>query len=267
MAQLADTPAQALLLGTSGWAYASWKPGFYPAKLPAKNFLKEYAARLNTVEVNYTFRQLPSAKQLEQWLGATPEGFRFSFKAPQRITHILRLRGCEAEFDKFLHALTLAEQAGKMGAVLLQFPPNFKATKPGKDKRTNIEALREFLAAIGKRRTRMAFEFRDASWFCEETYELLREHGAALCVAESDDLVTPEVRTADFGYYRLRLGDYSEAQLLETYARLERATGNGDVYAYFKHEEEPDGAIRAEKLLRRWIEERGEKPLKAMGQG
>ncbi len=250
---MADTPIHALLLGTSGWAYASWKPGFYAAKVPAKNFLKAYSERLNSVEVNYTFRQLPSAKLLGNWLAATPEGFRFSFKAPQRITHILRLRGCEGELESFANALMPVEAAGKMGAMLLQFPPNFKAMKPGKDKRTNLEALEEFLCGAEKwhGRLRMAFEFRDASWFCEGTYALLRSHGAALCVAESDDLVTPEVRTAEFAYYRLRLGGYSEAQMTETYAKLEAATAQGAVYAYFKHEEAPDGPLRAEELLQR----------------
>jgi uncharacterized protein YecE (DUF72 family) len=261
MAHVVTTPAQPLYLGTSGWAYASWKPGFYPAKLPAREFLKAYSARLNSVEVNYTFRMLPKAKLLEDWLAATPEGFRFSFKAPQRITHILRLRGCEAEMVKLTSVLQPVVAAKKMGVVLMQFPPNFRAMSQGKDKWTNLEALGEFLAAmreqLGKQQLRMAFEFRDTSWFCEETYARLREHGAALCVAESDALMTPEVPTADFAYYRLRQSEYSEAKLGEIYARLEGAAGRGEVFGYFKHEETPDGALQAEELLQRWQRKHG----------
>jgi uncharacterized protein YecE (DUF72 family) len=255
LAYVVTTPEQALYLGTSGWAYGSWKPGFYPAKLPARNFLNEYASRLNTVEVNYTFRQLPSAKQLENWLGAVPANFRFSFKAPQRITHILRLRDALGEWEELVKALQPVVAAGKMAAVLLQFPPNFRAMAVGKDKRKNMEALSEFLrsaTAQPRQRLRMAFEFRDASWFCDDTYALLREHEAALCLAENDTLVTPEVKTAEFAYYRLRRSDYSELELQETFARLERATLAGDAFAYFMHEEPPDGALRAESLLQMW---------------
>ena len=87
-----------LYAGTSGFAYPAWKPDFYPAKLAQKDFLKHYATRLNAVEINYTFRQLPSASTLENWMKATPEGFVFALKAHQRITHILRLK--ESEFTQ-----------------------------------------------------------------------------------------------------------------------------------------------------------------------
>src|ERR1700722_1907534 len=99
---MAGVPAR-FFVGTSGWAYPSWKPDFYPAGLPAKKFLTFYASQLNSVEVNYTFRQFPSASTLENWLASTPPGFRFSFKAPQRITHLKRLRDCEEIVAQFVH--------------------------------------------------------------------------------------------------------------------------------------------------------------------
>jgi uncharacterized protein YecE (DUF72 family) len=257
LAYVVTTPTKALYLGTSGWAYGSWKPGFYPAKLPAKDFLKAYAGRLNTVEVNYTFRQLPSAKQLENWLSVVPTDFRFSFKAPQRITHILRLRDAQQEWAALVDALAPVVEARKMAAVLLQFPPNFRAMAAGKDKRKNIDALTDFLQGIAERQgepgLRIACEFRDASWFCEETYVLLRKHGAALCLAENDTLVTPEVQTAEFSYYRLRRSGYSELELQQTYTKLEQSALQGEAYAYFMHEEPPDGALRAESLLQMWM--------------
>src|SRR3978361_1530510 len=94
-----------LYAGTSGWAYPTWKPGFYPAKTPARSFLNHYASKLTSVEVNYTFRPLPKEPQLQGWLDATPDNFRFSFKAPQRITHFQRLRESRVSVAEFIAAL------------------------------------------------------------------------------------------------------------------------------------------------------------------
>ncbi len=121
-----DSRDQAFI-GTSGWAYASWKPGFYPQALPQKKFLEYYATQLNSVEVNYTFRQLPTEGMLKGWLAASGAGFRFSFKAPQRITHILRLRDCSDTVVALSRVLAPVVAAGRMGVVLFQLPPNFKA--------------------------------------------------------------------------------------------------------------------------------------------
>lgn len=230
-----------IFIGTSGWAYASWKPAFYPEKLPAKRFLEYYATQLNSVEVNYTFRSLPSAQMLETWLGASGEGFRFSFKAPQRITHILRLRNCEAAVEEFFLSLESVVAVRRMGLILFQLPPNFKADK---------ERLEGFLRIAGKKKLRLAFEFRHESWLDEEIYALLRAYDAALCAAESDDLEVPDVPTASFRCYRLRKSGYTAAQLKSIERMLLEAAKAGEVYAYFKHEEQPDGAKNAVKLLR-----------------
>ena len=113
--------------GSSGWAYSSWKPDFYPARLASNKFLSYYATRLNSVEVNYTFRQLPTESMLTGWLAATDAGFRFSFKAPERITHNLRLKDCSDAVAALSRALAPVVAAGRMGVVLFQLPPNFKA--------------------------------------------------------------------------------------------------------------------------------------------
>ena len=254
-------PAPAgLYAGTSGWAYPSWKPGFYPKDVPARSFLHFYAAQLNAVEVNYTFRTLPSAPQLEGWLAATPPGFRFSFKAPQRITHFARLRDCSAELDRLLAALQPARAAGKLGPLLFQLPPNLPA---------DTTRLRDFLAEsvlAASEAPRIAFEFRHPSWFSNETFQALSDAGAALCVAETDDLVTPDVVTAPFRCYRPRRdGGYSPPELERFAHDLTAAAANGEVYAFFRHQEEPTGALNARAMLRRAAQLAGIEPLPGIG--
>ena len=236
-----------IFAGTSGWAYPTWKPEFYPAGTPAKRFLEYYATQLNSVEVNYTFRALPTAKMLEGWLTTTPAAFRFSFKSPQRITHFKRLRECEDDVAQFIAALEPVQQAHKLGLLLFQIPPNFKA---------DAERLSNFLqtpALQTKEAPPIAFEFRHESWFAEEIYSILREHNAALCIAESDDLLTPEVQTASqHACYRLRRnGRYSPVELEAFAKRFTALAENRDVYVYFKHEDEPTGALNATTFLAR----------------
>jgi uncharacterized protein YecE (DUF72 family) len=226
--------------GTSGWAYASWKPGFYPAKTPATRMLAYYASQLNSVEVNFTFRQLPTEKQLTTWLGAATDGFRFSFKAPQAITHLKRLRECGDALAALRVALLPAERAGKLGVVLFQLPPNFRA---------DVERLKTFLEDVARLKLRAAFEFRHESWFEDATYAALEQGNAALCIAESDELQTPQRRTAEFLCYRLRRSHYSDADVQELARRFARDAEQGDVYAYFMHEDVPDGPLRARAVL------------------
>jgi uncharacterized protein YecE (DUF72 family) len=231
-----------IFVGTSGWAYPSWKPEFYPQALPRKKFLEYYVSQLNSLEVNYTFRRLPSERMVAGWLGASGAGFRFSFKAPQRITHFLRLAECSEAMAALSDALAPVVAAGKMGIVLFQLPPNFKAS---------VTCLDAFLLGASRWGVRLAFEFRHSTWFCDEVYAVLRRHHVALCVAESDELQTPDVVTAPFTYYRFRKSEYSEAQLAMIADRLRTRSAEGDVFAYFKHEEQPTGAIRALKTLER----------------
>lgn len=229
-------------IGTSGWAYSSWKPGFYPQALPRRKFLECYATQLNSVEVNYTFRQLPTESMLTGWLAAVGTGFRFSFKAPQRITHTLRLKDCSDTVAALARALAPVEAAGRMGVVLFQLPPNFKADVPRLD---------SFLVAADTCGLRMAFEFRHSTWFCDEVYAVLRRHSVALCVAESEDLETPDIVTAPFASYRFRKSGYSQVQLDAIGNTLRQRAAEGEIFAYFKHEVQPTGAIFAADTLRR----------------
>jgi uncharacterized protein YecE (DUF72 family) len=233
--------AAMIYAGTSGWAYPAWKPAFYPAKLASAKFLGYYASRLNSTEVNYTFRRFPTAKLLEGWVAATPARFKFAIKAHQSITHIKRLREAAEIAGKFIAALQPLRDANRLGPVLFQLPPFLKC---------DSSRLQDFLAALPKEQ-RVAFEFRDPSWFCDEIYGLLRAANAALCLAESEKLETPSVQTADFCYLRLRDPEKltaAEARQ-ELLRRVQEFARAGDVFAYFKHEDSPEGAINAEELL------------------
>ena len=225
--------------GTSGWSYASWKPDFYPAKLASAKFLSYYGTRLNSVEVNYTFRRFPTEKLLEGWIAATPEDFKFALKAHQMITHIKRLRGTADWLTRFFSSLRPLEDAKKLGPTLFQLPPNLKC---------DVALLTDFLEELPPG-VQSALEFRDASWFCEEVYEVLRAKNAALCHAESEKLETPAVRTARFSYLRLRKEKYSSNELAKIQATVSEGTKRGEVFVYFKHEETPEGALCAESLI------------------
>jgi uncharacterized protein YecE (DUF72 family) len=226
--------------GTSGWAYATWKPEFYPAKLSPKKFLGYYASRLNSVEVNYTFRNIPTPELLAEWIEVTPPGFKFAIKAHQRITHFKRLRDAAEVTAEFLDLLQPLRKAKKLGPVLFQLRPDFKC---------NVPLLKDFLTCL-PRGTRAAFEFRNVTWFCDEVYALLRRKNVALCHAESDELETPHIDTADFSYLRLRKNRYLAKARDEISKRVTRLERKGDVFAYFKHEDTPVGALHAEGLLK-----------------
>jgi uncharacterized protein YecE (DUF72 family) len=225
--------------GTSGWAYPTWRPGFYPAKLSPGKFLESYATRLNSVEVNYTFRSLPTKKLLKTWIAATPEGFQFAVKAHQMITHVKRLRGTKKLTDNFFALLRPLEHARKLGPILFQFPPFLKY---------DLELLKNFLEDL-PRDYRIAIEFRHVSWFRNDIYAVMRKASVALCVAESEKLVTPDIRTAKWSYLRLRKESYSASSRAALLRRILRLAKKGDVFAYFMHQERPDGAIYAERLL------------------
>jgi len=226
--------------GTSGWAYTSWKPGFYPAKLASAKFLEYYATRLNTVEVNYSFRAQLTEKLLTGWIAATPPDFKFAVKAHQSITHIKRLRGVAKSVSQFLASLEPLRKARKLGPVLFQLPPNFKC---------DMARLDDFLSHLPSG-TRTTIEFRHPSWFVDEVYDRLRRARVALCQAESEDLETPDVTTADFHYFRLRKDQYSPSARGQIKRKVKQAARSGDVFAYFKHEDTPDGALYAEALLK-----------------
>jgi uncharacterized protein YecE (DUF72 family) len=225
------------LVGTSGFSYPAWRGLFYPEKLPANGMLTFYAGVFRAVEINNTFYRMPAPALLAGWTEQTPAGFRFVLKAPQQITHKLRLKDAAEPAREFVRR---SETLGaKRGPLLFQLPPNLKV---------DLARLQTFLAALPAG-IEPALEFRHASWFQDDTWAVLRAHGAALCVAQTDDLDTPLVATAEFGYARLRRDDYAADELAAWAARLRAVEGWRRVYVFLKHDE----AGRAADLARGFL--------------
>ena len=229
-----------LLVGTSGYSYAPWKGSFYPEKLPAAKMLAYYAERLPAVEINKTFYRMPNADLLGRWAAETPVGFAFALKSPRRITHERRLADVDDSVRRFYE--TAGALGDKRGPVLFQLPPNSKKDLP------RLEAFLALLDAVTPA-PRAAFEFRHPSWFSDDVLAALRAHGAALCIAEAEDLATPVEATAGWGYLRLRRQDYDDAALGRWADQL-RALGDRwqEAYVFFKHEDEGRGPALASRL-------------------
>ncbi len=229
-----------LFAGTSGFAYPQWKPRFYPEKVPQKRFLEHYATRLNAVEINYTFRHMPQTATLTSWAAATGPGFRFALKAHQQITHFRKLKDAAEPTAFFLGRLEPLRAAERLGPVLFQLPPYL---------RKDVDLLGDYLDLLPPD-LRAAFEFRHESWLSDDVYRLLADRNISLCGAESDQLVVPEVITADFVYFRLRKQDYTPDEVSATRERAQELVAGGkDVFVFYKHEDTPEGALNAEQLL------------------
>jgi len=226
-----------LYVGTSGYSYKEWKGPFYPQDLPEKQMLRFYAERFRTVEINNTFYRMPKPAVLEGWGAEVGANFKFVLKASQRITHMQRLKDAG---DSVAYLLKVAEVLmERLGPLLFQLPPYFKKDAP---------RLREFLALLPSGR-RAAFEFRHQSWFDSEIFDLLREHQAALCIAEAEnDLEIPFVSTADWGYLRLRRPDYGDVELGAWVERVRQQQWS-DAFIFFKHEDEGKAPVMAKRFL------------------
>ncbi|HEY4183930.1 MAG TPA: DUF72 domain-containing protein [Polyangia bacterium] len=227
-----------ILCGTSGFSYPAWRGSFYPEKLPTTKMLAYYAERLRTVEINNTFYRMPKEETLTGWAALTPPGFRFAPKAPQQITHRQKLAGSADSVAYFWK--TIAVLGDKLGPALFQLPPFLKKDLP---------RLTDFLALLPAG-ARAAFEFRHASWFDDSVYAALAERGAALCIAEAEDLKTPSVATTSWGYLRLRRMDYDDPAVATWAAWLRDQATWTEAYVYFKHEDAGRGPQLATTLDR-----------------
>jgi uncharacterized protein YecE (DUF72 family) len=226
-----------LYVGTSGYSYKEWKGPFYPEDLPEKQMLRFYGERFKTVEINNTFYRMPKPALLEGWGTEVPPDFKFVLKASQRITHMQRLKDAD---DSVAYLLKVAEALkNRLGPLLFQLPPYLKKDAP---------RLRDFLVLLPPQR-RAAFEFRHQSWFDTEVFDLLRAHGAVLCIAEAEnELDIPFVSTADWGYLRLRRPDYGDAEL-GSWARRICEQNWQDAFIFFKHEDEGKAPLMAKRFL------------------
>jgi uncharacterized protein YecE (DUF72 family) len=223
-------------VGTSGYGYKEWKGTFYPEKIAPHEMLHFYGERLNAVEINYTFYHMPTVAGLTEWAEQVPDGFTFSLKAPQVITHLKLLRHVDEETKYFFKTLSLLDK--KAGPPLFQLPGSFRA---------NSTVLEEFLALIPGNRP-CAFEFRSKSWFKKGILDLLRAKGHSLCTADSDEKPAGEIiSTAPWGYLRLRRSDYTEADLVQWLERI-LAQNWEQAFVFFKHEDEAKGPELARRF-------------------
>jgi len=226
-----------LWVGTSGYSYKAWLGNFYPERLAAKEMLRFYSTRLPAVEINNTFYRLPKESVMQSWSEQVPSDFRFVLKAPQKITHVKRLKDAASEVEYLFRAEAALSAA--RGAVLFQLPPYM---------RKNLAGLRDFLALLPADRA-VAFEFRHASWFDEEVFACLRERNIALCAAEMDETENFDLTaTANWGYLRLRRSEYSHADLVHWHETI-RSQPWDHAYIFFKHEDEGIGPKLAAQFI------------------
>jgi uncharacterized protein YecE (DUF72 family) len=235
-------------VGCSGWNYAHWRERVYPKGLPARLWLDHYATLFDTVEINNTFYRLPYRSAVANWVRQSPPGFVFAVKASRYLTHIKRLADLGSGVERFYERIDPLVRSPKMGPVLWQFPENFHR---------NEERLAAALAQLPP--GRHCFEFRHASWFGPEVYELLREHRAALVVGDAPKRpFQAHELTADWTFIRFhygargRNGNYSERELETWAARIGEWRERADVYAYFNNDWN-GYAVRNGLLLRRLL--------------
>lgn len=228
-----------VLAGTSGFSFKEWKGNFYPEGVTDKKMLEYYSTQLPTVEINYTFRRMPSEQALTNWKEQAAEGFQFTLKASQRITHIKRLRDVGEDVAEFVRRAKTLDSA--LGTVLFQLPPALKY---------DSALLQDFLQSLPGG-VKFAMEFRNATWSSDEVLDALRTHGVALCGADTEDASVTEVPvTANHAYMRLRREEYVENDIAQWAERVSKAAAAGtEVFCYFKHEGGGVGPAYARRLL------------------
>jgi uncharacterized protein YecE (DUF72 family) len=219
-------------IGCSGWMYDDWRGRFYREGLAKRRWLERYAEVFDTVEVNSTFYRLASRNAVADWVERTPAGFLFTVKASRYLTHMKRLTDLDRGVGRFYERLEPMSDAGKLGPVLWQLPESF---------RRDDERLAAALAALPA--GRHCFEFRHASWFVPETYELLRDHDAALVIGDHPDRpfqaheLTAGWTLIRFHYgARGRGGNYSHTELERWKRRIASWRSRADVFAYFNND-------------------------------
>jgi len=227
-----------VFVGVSGFSYSSWVGRFYPEGLKNDEFLGYYSKHLGSVEINSSFYAAPSAAMVRSWAAKTAEEFRFAFKAPRLITHILKLGKGASEASAKLFA-TIGNLGPRLGPVLFQLPPFSKL---------NQELLQSFLTETGDLGPKV-FEFRHPSWFTESIYRLLDEHQAGFCIADTEDLEPTFKVTGGMAYFRLRKDSY-DGTAIDTWSKKIRKSSDGakECYVYLRHDETGENALLAQRL-------------------
>ena len=250
-------PKRKLFIGTSGWVYGHWEGIFYPEDLPGKDKLKYFSKHFKTAEINYSFYHLPRPTTYQNWYKQTPEDFLFAVKASRFITHIKRLKEVKEAWKTFIeNALNLKE---KLGPLLFQFPPSFKATAE------NINRLESFLKSISvnqrldQRKSaeiKYAFEFRHKTWCDKKIYNLLKKYKVAWVIADSPSYPKAEEVTADFVYIRMHgskvlfTSNYTKKELSSLSQKIKKWLKTCDVFVYFNNDAMGYAIENAKELLK-----------------
>ncbi|WP_246551273.1 DUF72 domain-containing protein [Miltoncostaea oceani] len=233
-----------LHVGTSGWAYREWRPAFYPEGLPQDGFLAHYAHRLTACEINATHYRLQTADAVANWVAQTPESFRFATKAHRRLTHGRVLPphgGGEAFLARFL--ASIAPLGGRLGAVLLQIPP---------EKERDDGALADLLACLPPWLP-VALEFQHPSWDVPAVAERVAGHGGTICLSETEGALPERLPEGPLAYVRLRAPAYDDASRRGWRDLLEREAADRPVFAFARHEGVPAGDPHAGVGLAEWL--------------
>jgi uncharacterized protein YecE (DUF72 family) len=235
-------------VGTSGWSYKHWDGRFYPEKVLGTKQLPFLAEHFRTVEINYSYYQLPTRKVFEGWRARSPDGFVFAVKASRYLTHMRKLREPEEPLQRLLERASGLEE--KLGPFLFQFPRTWDRDLP------RLTSFFEALQAHPGHR--YAFEFRHDSWLCEEVYAVLKQHNAALCLPIGWGVPLDVQVTADWTYIRFHGGQhgigFSDAELRPWADRIRGYQAQGvDSYVYFNNDQiendQPQAILNAKRLL------------------
>ncbi len=230
-------------IGTSGWHYDHWRGRFYPEKLPKSRWFEHYAQYFDTVEVNNTFYHLPKEKTMVNWHDRAPSHFLYAVKASRYITHVKKLNDPAESLERFFDLADLLKR--RLGPILYQLPPNLHR---------DLGKLNDFILALPKR-NHAVFEFRHASWYDDETFDLLNRRKVAFCVHDMAGKESPRVVTSDMVYVRFHgttgryAGNYTDAMLGEwaQWINDQRESGH-TVYAYFNNDIEGHAINNARTL-------------------
>ena len=232
-----------IYIGTSGYSYTHWKGDFYPPDLKPANYLPFYARHFNTAEINYSFYHIPTEKSVQRWVEEVPEDFLFTLKANRQITHRSKLQNVDGITKVMTWRMHLL--GGKAGVLLFQLPPSFSI---------DLQRLEKFLQILPQK-VRCAFEFRNSSWFVEETFVLLKEYNAGFCIVSAPDFPIIIKATAPFVYFRFHgqnrwiYYSYSDEELSFWAGKMKAFREEGkEVFAYFNNDPEANAVRNAQRL-------------------
>lgn len=217
-------------VGCSGWSYRHWRGNFYPRELPSRLWFEHYARHFDTVELNTTFYRLPTESAVSSWHDDAPEGFTFAVKASRLVTHFHRLANAEEAIQNLWDRI---EPLGNhLGPMLFQLPPNFPA---------DPARLQAFLESLPKS-VQPVFEFRDPSWWNEETYRVLERAGASFAMFDMGETRTPVRATSATAYLRFHgpgakyHGSYTEDALRHWHRAIAGLDGVATAWVYFNND-------------------------------